>query len=205
VSKRSDEMAESAWDDAEPAATQPTPEPGPQHAEREPDPLTGDERDLMATLLWVDVTMPQDLPIALSEDAHDHNLIAWQQAVEPNKAGYVLTNAGRMCLEKLLSKARRQAEPPTPEAEWSEPVSQMSWQRCYNVALSLGYVIYTQHHASHWQAVARGIDDAATCHRSSASTDETAARAVLAITARLNGRYGDTSDRIRLDGLEVHQ
>ncbi|MFA5715262.1 MAG: hypothetical protein WC998_05960, partial [Candidatus Paceibacterota bacterium] len=186
---------------AEPAATQPTPEPGPQPAEREPDPLTGDERDLMATLLWVDVTMPQDLPIALSEEAHDHSLIAWQQAVEPNKAGYVLTNAGRMCLEKL--QAAPPALAPAPEPEWSEPVSEMDWERCRDLCAKLGWFMYTRHYSDGWASSGASFDNDARVLPGMAETDDGAARLGLEHVARACDRFDTATNRINLDGLEA--
>jgi len=155
----------------------------------------------MATLLWVDVTMPQDLPIALSEEAHDHSLIAWQQAVEPNKAGYVLTNAGRMCLEKL--QAAPPALAPAPEPEWSEPVSEMDWERCRDLCAKLGWFMYTRHYSDGWASSGASFDNDARVLPGMAETDDGAARLGLEHVARACDRFDTATDRINLDGLEA--
>jgi hypothetical protein len=196
----------------EPAAAQPTPEPGPDLAPDAPEGL-GDAA--IGALIMMSGLPREEADLAMDARA---SLLARGdiKELEPGCNTFILTQEGAARARRFIAKLRgaepepssdpQPTEPPTPEPEWSEPISQMSWQRCRTVAELLGASLTTYRLCNGrygYRAVPmRSISPQMDTGRGTWEAEITAARCGLNDIAVRLGRYANTN-RIRLDGLEA--
>jgi hypothetical protein len=154
-------------------------------------------------------------------------MLSWQRALFAWEAQAILSGIADVLsvelhpagtAERLQKLEACRAEPaatqptPTPDPEWSEPVSQMSWERCRAVAELLGASLTTYRQCNGGyncrlvplRSTSSDIDMAS----GSWSTEIIAAQCGLMEVAQRIGRldrHDHATGHINLAGLEVHQ
>jgi hypothetical protein len=167
-----------------------------QRAVVQPEPLPYTEA-VIAELLW--------RPISTSaRDAMDAGIL--RSDGKPTNEG--LQVRAEVLRRLGIERGEEAAEPPAePGPQWSEPIEQMSPERCYHVARALGFHVEVRStfdgaDRTYWAFISEwnGLDQD---DGPRMATELEAWQSAVVMAARKRDRYDAETDRVGLTGLEV--